>query len=111
MNEENKKEYTEFVNKQFVILRKHFDRTIQRVINKFHNLEDSEELKQLYKVRNDDAKDYAETITKKDAQKDLFIEKLKEATNYSGNYLDKNRASWFNPEVIYKINKEVFEDG
>ncbi len=42
MKEENKKEYEQFVNAQFVILRKHFDRTIQRTLNKFHQLEGNE---------------------------------------------------------------------
>lgn len=66
------------------------------------------ELKQLYKVRNDDAKDYAKTITKKDAQKDLFIKKLKELTKDYCDIIGLTTSNWF--KIIDKLNKEVFED-
>jgi len=43
---------------------------------------------------------------KTEIYKEGFVDALQKATNYSENYLDGNRASWFNPKVIDKLSKE-----
>ena len=69
-----------------------------------------EELIQFCLLRNDDAKDYAKGLTKKDAQKDLFVKKLKEELFWKNKGFTYVKPANKICGIIDKLNKEVFGD-
>lgn len=66
-----------------------------------------EELEQMYKVRNDDAKDYAKVITELQEERKELLEKIKNEIEF----LDKKlrNKNWFHPEVEEIIHNRILE--